>query len=159
MRKIVSNDFPERSLERLYLAIMDPCLFSIKNSSLATVAKLSRKFDDEMDKLLLDSVSKNLMRVGAMNITVDTKAQRDLFLVANFGVDTECTDIVPYNQLQGEFLMDTLTHAKEELTHFKPPIPTLQCTYKEFDSTNKNRQIVKVSDKISFIFKDYKLTY
>ena len=154
MRKITHQEFPDRSVERLFKATMDPNIFATKDVTLATVANLSHTFDEGLDELILDSMSNKIVRNGVANITADTKAQRDLFLLANFGVDTVSTELVVYHQqLPREELLDTLTRAKEELTHFKPPIPTLQCSYREFVAPDVNRQIVNVRKIFVYLFR------
>ena len=124
---------------------MDPLLFKTKDSSLATVAKISREFETEFEeKFLLDKVSKKLVRNGTVNITVDTREQRDAYLLSNFGVETTCTDVVPFDGKTGQGLLDMLTKAKDELVLFQPPTPTLRCAYKEYEKINRVRSTVKV---------------
>ena len=123
---------------------MDPSMFVMKDSSLATVAKLSRMFEEELEGPFMEhKMSKKLIRNGIVNITVDTKRQRESFLLANFGIETECTDLVPYRDAQGQELLDMLSNARQELLSYKPPTPTLECSYREFQTSGR-RMITKV---------------
>lgn len=133
-------------IERVYKAIMDPMFFNTRDMSLATVAKLSREFEDELEEVfILDNVSNKLLRNGIVNITVDTKIQREAYLISNFGVETTCTDLVPFEGMGGQDLLDMLSRAKQELELFQPPTPTLRCSYKEYEKMSRRKTIVKVS--------------
>ena len=128
---------------------MDPMLFKTKDASLATVAKISREFETEFeDSFMLDKMSKKMIRTGTVNITVDTREQRDAYLISNFGVETTCTDVVPYDGKTGQNLLDMLSKAKDELGLFQPPTPTLRCSYKEYEKINRVRSNVKVNSII-----------
>ena len=146
MQKWADGLMDDADIARLYKAVMDPVLFSFKDSSIATVAKLSREFEDELEEVfMLDKVSSKLLRAGTINITVDTKVQKEAYLISNFGVETTCTDLVPYEGMAGQNLLDMLSKAKEELALFQPPTPTLRCSYKEYERVSKRKSIVKVS--------------
>ena len=117
---------------------MDPCFFSIKDPSLANVAKLSREFEDEFEGPFMDKkISKRLIRQGVVNVTIDTKNQKEAFLMVNFGVETECTDMMPYNGAKGQDLLDLLSNAQRELMTYEPPVPTLECSYREFKKVGR----------------------
>lgn len=128
----------ENQVEQMLKLILDPCFFSIKDSSLATIAKLGREFEDEFEGPFLETkMSKKLIRKGVVNVTVDTKAQKEAFLMVNFGVETECQDLVPYEGVQGQELLDMLSNAQRELVSYNPPMPTLECSYKEFKKVGR----------------------
>ena len=124
---------------------MDPCFFNIKDVSLATVAKLGKDFEEELSGTFSESkMSKTLVRNGVINIMVDAKKQKESFLLVNFGVETECNDLVPYTGVQGKQLLDMLSNARQELLLTKPPTPTLECSYREFQKVSARRSITKV---------------
>ena len=134
---------------RLYKATLDPLFFATRDSSLAIVAKISREFEEELEEVfVLDNLSRKLIRTGIINVTIDTKQQRDAYLISNFGVETTCADLVPYDGIEGDELLDMLSNAKEELAHFQPPTPTLRCSYKEYEKISRKRSVVKVKNRI-----------
>ena len=142
-------------IECLYKAVMDPLLFKTKDPSLAIEAKISREFESEFeDKFMVDKMSRKMVRNGTVNITVDTKEQRDAYLLSNFGVETTCTDMVPYDGKTGQDLLDMLSKAKDELGLFQPPTPTLRCSYREYEKINRIRSTVKVN--LGLKFTDFK---
>ena len=148
MKNIHNDDFPVRQVGRLFRAIMDPKLFEGDDISLKIVKKLSTDFEEELDAcFLVDNTSSKLLREGILNINVDTRIQKEAFLVANFGFDLDTTDVIPIERFQGMSLMDTLSKAKDELEISRPPIPTLQCSYKEYDKVLSRRSKVTVSPK------------
>ena len=120
---------------------MDPYMFSVNDNSIASIAKISREFEEELESVFfVDNLSKKLVRNGVVNIAVDTKVQKDAFLIANFGVDTDFDEVLPVEYFLGMTLLDTLSKAKEELKISAPPLPTLQCCYKEFEKTRSSRR-------------------
>ena len=124
--------------------LLDPEMFSIKDGSLATVAKLSREFEENLDgDFSKKKFSKALVRKGVVNVTADTKVQKESFLMVNFGTDVECTDVVPYQGVQGQELLDILSSAKQELLSYLPPTPTLECSYREYNKAGR-RMLTKV---------------
>ena len=135
----------DAELEQLFKAVMDPEVFSMKDASLATVAKLSRTFEEVLEGEFAEKkYSKTLVRSAVVNVTMDTKRQKEAFLMANFGVDVECTDVVPYQGVQGQDLLDMLSNAKNELLSFTPPMPTLECSYREYYKAGR-RLLTKVN--------------
>ena len=147
--KLSGRDISELEVEQLFRGILDPEVFSIKDSSLATVAKLSRDFNEVLEGEFQEKkFSKVLIRRSVINITVDTKKQKESFLIANFGIDAECTDMVPYQGMEGRQLLDMLSNAKKELLTFTPPIPTLQCSYREFSKAGR-RMLTKVNFQLN----------
>ena len=118
----------------------------MKDASLATVAKLGREFEDElMGSFMETKMSKTLIRNGVVNIIVDAKKQKESLLLVNFGVETECTDLVPYNGIEGKELLDMLSNARQEMLLSKPPTPTLECSYREFQKVSARKSITKVN--------------
>ena len=135
---------PEQT-EQLLKSIMDPSFFAIKDSSLATVAKLGRDFEEELlGEFSEKKMSKTLVRNGVVNIIIDAKKQKESFLMVNFGVEAECTDLTPYDGVQGKDLIDMLSNARQELLLSKPPTPTLECSYREFQKVSARKSITKV---------------
>ena len=143
-------------MEQLLKLVMEPCFFSLKDSSLATIAKISREFGDEFEGPFMEKkMSKALVRHGVVNITVDTKKQKEACLMVNFGVETECLDLVPYSGIHGQELLDMLSNAQRELVAYNPPIPTLECSYREFKTIGRLSVTKVVSKQSVYISKNF----
>ena len=145
LKIVQSNKLSDIQFEKLYQDLLDPLVFKVKDKSLATVAKLSREFEEELeDSFLVNKQSKRLVRDGIVNIVVDTKVQKDACLVANFGMDTQRYDVIEFSQIDKINWLDILSQAKEEIALFTPPAATLECTYKEFSKDSSGNPILKV---------------
>ena len=134
----------DAEMEQMFRVILDPELFEIKDGSLATVAKLSREFGEVLEgEFFPKGYTKKMVRKGVVNVTIDTKKLKAARLMVNFGIDVECTDVVPYDGVQGQDLLNLLNNAKHELLSFVPPVPTLECSYREYLKAGR-RMLTKV---------------
>ena len=82
------------------------------------------------------------MRTGVLNVTVDTEAQRQAFLHANFGVDINDEEPVNLDMVDDIQIENVLKKAREEVRTFTPPMSTLQCTYRHVKRPSVGTRVV-----------------